>query len=261
MPRPEGAKPPRPASRLPPRRAPAEEIVAVEEAPSGTPPRLAIVVDDLGNDPRALERLLQIREPLTGAVLPGLPRSRETAIALSRAGKEVLLHLPMEPLDAQIQPGPGLIRDSMSSSDVETTLQADLIDVPGAVGVNNHMGSKGTADRRIVTMLLQGLSRRRLFFLDSRTTSETVVPEEGARSGVVVLSRDVFLDDSADPDSIERQLDSAEDVARREGRAIAIGHPRPSTLAALERRLPLLRERGITACRVSSLSRGPSPRP
>jgi polysaccharide deacetylase 2 family uncharacterized protein YibQ len=167
----------------------------------------------------------------------------------------------MEPLDAQIQPGPGLIRDSMSSAEVEAVLRADLADVPGADGVNNHMGSKGTADRRIVGALLQALSTRRLFFLDSRTTGETVVPEEGFRVGVAVLSRDVFLDDSDDPASVERQLDAAEDLARKEGRAIAIGHPRPATLALLEQRIPRLRDRGITACRVSSLKREASPRP
>jgi polysaccharide deacetylase 2 family uncharacterized protein YibQ len=243
------------------RRPDTEEIVATEE-PVGRPgPRLAIVVDDLGNDPRALDRLLRIREPVTGAVLPGLPRTRETALALSRSGKEVLLHLPMEPIDPQIHAGPGLIRDSMSPAEIEATLASDLSDVPGADGVNNHMGSKGTADRKTVASLLQALSRRHLFFLDSRTTVSTVVHEEGRRIGVAVLSRNVFLDDAADQESVERQLDAAEDLARREGSAIAIGHPHASTLTVLERRLPRLREKGITACLVSSLAGRPSPPP
>ncbi len=217
------------------------------------------MIDDLGNDSRALDRILRIRAPLAGAVLPGLPRSRETADALRAAGKEVLLHLPMEPLDSKINPGPGLIRDSMSAGEIEATLAADLASVPGADGVNNHMGSKGTADRKTVSALLAGLSRRGLFFLDSRTTGSTVVPDEGARLGVRVLSRNIFLDDAADEQSVERQLDSAEAACRRDGFAVAIGHPHPTTLAVLERRLPKLRDRGVTACRVSELRPSPLP--
>ena len=217
------------------------------------------MIDDLGNDSRALQRLLRIREPLAGAVLPDLPKSRETADALRGAGKEVLLHLPMEPLDSKMNPGPGLIRDSMSEEEIRSTLAADLRSVPGAIGVNNHMGSKGTADRRTVSVLLGQLAGRRLFFLDSRTTGSTVVAEEGLRLGVPVLSRTVFLDDSADEESVARQLDSAESAARKDGSAVAIGHPHPTTLSVLEQRLPKLRDRGITACRVSELT--PSPRP
>jgi uncharacterized protein len=217
------------------------------------------VIDDLGNDPRALDRLLRIRAPFAGAVLPELPRSRETADALRAAGKEVLLHLPMEPLDPKMKPGPGLIRDSMSAGEIESTLAADLASVPGADGVNNHMGSKGTADRKTVSALLGGLSRRGLFFLDSRTTGLTVVPDEGLRLGVPVLSRNIFLDDDADEQSVERQLDSAESASRKDGFAVAIGHPHPTTLAVLERRLPGLRDRGVTACRVSELRTSPLP--
>jgi polysaccharide deacetylase 2 family uncharacterized protein YibQ len=243
------------------RRPSTDEIVATEGPPLGRNPRLAIVVDDLGNDPRALDRLLRIQEPITGAVLPDLPRSRETSLALRQSGKEVLLHLPMEPLDSWVNPGPGLIRDSMSAAEIETTLAADLAEVPEADGVNNHMGSKGTADRRTVSALLAGLLRRQLFFLDSRTTRSTVVEEEGLRIGVPVLSRNVFLDDAADERSVELQLDEAEAIARKEGFAVAIGHPHPSTLAVLERRLPQLRGRGITASLVSELKRKSSPLP
>ncbi|MGH9442024.1 MAG: divergent polysaccharide deacetylase family protein [Thermoanaerobaculia bacterium] len=233
--------------------------MAQDPSAPASSPCLAIVVDDLGNDPRALERLLKISEPFAGSVLPELPKSRETALLLRQAGKEVLLHLPMEPLDPRMNPGPGLIRDSMSAEQVESALAADLESVPGADGVNNHMGSKGTADRRTVSALLAALSRRRLFFLDSRTTGSTVVQEEGARLRVPVFSRDVFLDDVPDEPSIERQFDSAEAAARKDGAAVAIGHPHSATLDVLERRLPKLRERGLTACRVSETRPSPLP--
>jgi polysaccharide deacetylase 2 family uncharacterized protein YibQ len=234
------------------RRASVDEIVTTEEPTA----RLAIVVDDLGNDSRALERLIGIREPLTGAVLPGLPKSRETARALAGAGKEVLLHLPMEPLDERLDPGPGLVRDSMSPAQIESMVAADLAAVPGADGVNNHMGSKGTADRTTVVAVLEALSRRGLYFLDSRTTTSTRMAQEAPRLGVPVLSRDVFLDDDAeDESSIERQFDRAEKAAREDGSAVAIGHPHDRTIAVLERRMPQLRQHGITACRVSGLIR------
>ena len=238
-----------------------DEIVATGEPSTTTRPRLAIVVDDLGNDARALDRLLRLREPFTGAVLPGLPRSRDTALALAGAGKEVLLHLPMEPLDPRMNPGPGLIRDSMPPAEIERVLADDLAGVPGARGVNNHMGSTATADRKTVSSLLGALSRRGLFFLDSRTTSSTVVEEEGRRIGVPILSRTVFLDDAKDEASVERQLDAAEEAARKDGWAIAIGHPHPATLAVLERRLPQLSERGITASLASTLVPSRLPRP
>jgi polysaccharide deacetylase 2 family uncharacterized protein YibQ len=238
-----------------------DEIVTTVEPSAKTKPRLAIVVDDLGNDSRALERLLRLREPFTGAVLPGLPRSRETALALAGAGKEVLLHLPMEPLDPRMNPGPGLIRDSMPPAEIERVLADDLAGVPGARGVNNHMGSKGTADPGTVASLLGALSRRGLFFLDSRTTSSTVLEEEGRRLGVPVLSRTVFLDDAQDEASVERQLDAAEDAARKDGWAVAIGHPHAATLAVLERRLPQMSGRGITAALASTLVPSRSPRP
>jgi polysaccharide deacetylase 2 family uncharacterized protein YibQ len=244
---------PRPAPRPAARRSPSREegIVLVEDpAPD---PRLAIVVDDLGNDEAALARVLAIREPLTGAVLPALPHSRSTAEALRSAGKEVLLHLPMEPLDSRAKPGPGLVRTAMTPGQVADVLTADLEDVPGAAGVNNHMGSRATADRRTMDAVLSVVGKRGLFFLDSRTTAFTVAAEEAGRLGVPCRSRSVFLDDVADEEAIRAQLDRAVADARTEGAAVAIGHPHPATLAVLERELPRLHGEGIRLVGVAEL--------
>jgi len=228
-------------------------VLAEDPAPD---PRLAIVVDDLGNDRAALDRVVAIAEPLAGAVLPGLPRSRATALALRSAGKEVLLHLPMEPLDPGAKPGPGLVRTAMTPAEVGAVVSADLDDVPGAAGVNNHMGSKATADRRTMDAVLSVLGKRGLFFLDSRTTAFTVAAQEAGRLGVRCRSRSVFLDDVPEDAAIRAQLERAVAEARSEGAAVAIGHPHPATLAVLEQELPALREEGIRLVVVSELFAG-----
>ena len=244
--------PPRAAQRRSAHPAPREEGIVLAADPSPAP-RLAIVVDDLGNDDAALARVAALPAAITGAVLPGLPRSRESAQTLRSAGKEVLLHLPMEPLDRSARPGPGLVKVGMTAGDITQVLTADLADVPGADGVNNHMGSRASADRPTMDAVLSVLKKRGLYFLDSRTTAFTVAAEEAGRLGVPCRSRSVFLDDVAEESAIRRQLDRAVEDARAEGAAIAIGHPHPATLAVLERALPELRGKGIRLVRVSDL--------
>lgn len=219
-------------------------------------PRIAIIIDDLGNDQAAVELLARWREPVAGAVLPMLPGSPAAAEALSRSGKEVLLHLPMEPRGLPgVRPGPGLILVSQTDGQIRATLSADLDSVPAATGVNNHMGSLATADRRVMQVVAAELARRGLFFVDSRTTDQTVAAEAAARARVPCASRRVFLDDVQTDEAVERSLDDLVAKARAEGFAIAIGHPHPVTLAVLGRELPRIGERGVRLVRVSELVR------
>ncbi len=162
----------------------------------------------------------------------------------------------MEPLDPHAKPGPGLVRTAMTSAEIGEVLAADLEDVPGAAGVNNHMGSKATADRRTMDAVLSILAKRGLFFLDSRTTAFTVAAREAGRLGVPCRSRSVFLDDVPEESAILGQLDRAVAEARSEGAAVAIGHPHSATLAVLERELPRLREEGVRLVAVSELLTG-----
>ena len=234
-----------------------EGIVLSREAVPGA--RLAIVIDDLGNDPAAAARVAALAGPIAGAVLPALGRSRETALALARAGKEVLLHLPMEPIDSRADPGPGVVRVAMSRREIAALVTADLEDVPGADGVNNHMGSKASASRATMDAILGIVKDRGLYFLDSRTTAFTVAAEEAARLGVPCRSRSIFLDDVADEKAIGAQLDAAVEEARTQGAAIAIGHPHSATLGVLERELSRWSARGVSLSRVGDLmSRGTS---
>ena len=211
------------------------------------------MIDDLGNDDGALARIEALPAPVAGAVLPALPRSRETARALAASGKDVLLHLPMEPLDPRAQPGPGLVRTGMTRREIARIVAADLDDVPGAMGINNHMGSRASADRPTMDAVLAVAKERNLFFLDSRTTAFTVAAEEAGRLGVPCRSRSVFLDDVPEEGAIRAQLERAAAEARSEGAAIAIGHPHAATLAVLEREIPRLRAEGLRIVAVSEL--------
>lgn len=215
---------------------------------------MAVVVDDLGNELAPAARIAGWREPVAGAVLPDLRWSAASAETLARGGHEVLLHLPMEPEGyPRVRPGPGLVLRSQSDAEIERLLEDDLATVPGAVGVNNHMGSAATADPRVMRAVVRVLSRRGLFFLDSRTTDATVAEKTAEEASVRAASRRVFLDDVAREDPIRAQLDELVRRAHQEGSAIAIGHPYPVTLFVLEKELPELRKRGVEVVRVGDL--------
>lgn len=215
---------------------------------------MAIVIDDLGNDLPAAERIARWSEPVGGAVLPGLRWSAASARMLERGGKEVLLHLPMEPEGyPKVRPGPGVILRSQSDAEILRVLEEDLASVPGAVGVNNHMGSVATADPRVMRTVARALADRGLFFLDSRTTDATVAELAAQVASVPVISRRVFLDDVATEEAVRAQLAELMRRAREEGAAVAIGHPYPATLAVLEAELPGLSAKGVRLVKVGEL--------
>lgn len=246
---------PRPSASPAPRRATPTPERPKPSPPGGTP-RVAIVIDDLGNELGPSERIAGWKTPVAGAVLPDLRWSAASAETLARGGKEVLLHLPMEPEGyPRVRPGPGLVLRSQSDSEIERLIEEDLATVPGAVGVNNHMGSAATQDVRVMRAVARVLSRRNLFFLDSRTTDATVAERTAEAASVRAASRRVFLDDVATEEAIRAQLDELVRRARQEGEAIAIGHPYPVTLFVLEKELPGLAGRGVKLVKVSELVR------
>ena len=221
-------------------------------SPAG--PRVAIVIDDLGNELAPAERIAGWAESVAGAVLPGVRWSAESAHVLAHGGKEVLLHLPMEPEGyPRVRPGPGVVLRSQSDAEIARLLEADLATVPGAIGVNNHMGSAATADPRVMKVVAHVLSPRGLFFLDSRTTDATVAERSAEEASVPTVSRRVFLDDVATEAAVGRQLEEFVRRARVEGDAVAIGHPYPATLAVLEREMPRFASEGVRLVRVSEL--------
>jgi len=218
----------------------------------------AIIIDDLGENLEAARQLLALPYSLTFSVLPHLRDSVEIAEEARRAGHEVMLHLPMEPeAGPHAAPGEGEIRIGMTSSEVEQILQSDLASVPHAVGVNNHMGSRATADPRLMTALMRALAGRHLYFVDSRTTAASVALEAARREGLPSFYRSVFLDDKETVPYTLGQLRQFRRVLEEQGTALAIGHPYPSTIAALARFLPQLDSDDVQLAPASQLMRLP----
>jgi len=197
----------------------------------------AIVIDDLGQDLPAADELLALPYPLTFSVLPHLPHSVKTAEEAHRGGREVMLHLPMEP-ESSAKPGPGEIRVGMREAEVDQTVDEDLRSVPYVSGVNNHMGSRATADIALMRWVIKVLEQRQLFFVDSRTTAKSVAFEVARKQGLPTFFRSVFLDDTETVPYTLGQLREFRRVIESQGLALAIGHPHPSTIRALGQFLP-----------------------
>ena len=208
-------------------------------------PRLAIILDDMGYDRAAADSVFSLRFSITVSVIPNLPRSTEIAEEAYRHGDQVLLHLPMEADADGGMREPIELRVGMKTDKVEKEVTAMLDTVPHAVGVNNHQGSRATADAALMAELMPLLLRRGLFFIDSRTTVATVAYEAAQRAGVPSASRKVFLDDTVSREAVRAQIRLAARDAERDGSAIAIGHPHPATIAALAEEVPQLEAHGI----------------
>lgn len=226
-------------------------VVPAAETRATSPALVTIIIDDLGNSLAHGRRVIALPAPIALAILPHTAYSARLATEAHRARKDVLLHLPMQPLN-DAEPGPGLVEVSMPARELAVTLDYDLHTVPHAVGVNNHMGSRMTQDEAAMRRLLEALrARGNLFFVDSRTGPNSTTARVGRSLGVPILTRDVFLDHEIDPAAIRARLDELVAIARRRGHAIGIGHPHPQTLAALEAWLATTANQNV---RVASLS-------
>jgi polysaccharide deacetylase 2 family uncharacterized protein YibQ len=233
--------------------------VAPQEAPSpaGAPSsgqaRLAIILDDLGNDRSAAEAIFALPYPLTISVLPNHPHSVEIAEEAHRRGYQVMLHLPMEAV-GQGRPESQELRPGMSGKDVRVLVNEFLRAVPDVAGVNNHQGSQSTTDVALMDELMPVLRDHKLFYIDSRTTAATVAFDAAQRAGVQSAFRNVpFLDDVAEVSAVRKQLLLALQEAGEKGKAIAIGHPHPATLKALQEVLPEAKAQSVRLVFASEL--------
>lgn len=184
---------------------------------------LAVIIDDAGYNLGELQAFLDLPGPLTIAVLPNLPHSREAALRVVAAGKDVILHCPMEAAGGE-DPGPGALRTDQAPAQVESLLAAAFASVPGAQGMNNHMGSRATTDEALMGTVLGFLKREGKFFVDSRTTADTVGPRVARDLGVPFLQRDVFIDESTSDPDIAAAFGRGIAEARTRGQAVLIGH-------------------------------------
>ena len=216
-------------------------------------PRLAVIIDDLGYDIPSAERVLALPFPLTVAVLPHLPHSSEVAGRAERRGFEVLLNLPMESESAQSPAEAIELHSGFDAGETSRMLDAMLATVPGAVGVNNHQGSRATADSALMKHVIAALAARHLFLIDSRTTSSSVAFDAARAAGLPAAYRTEFLDDVQEPAAILAQLERAERRAKETGWAVAIGHPYRVTVNVLTDALPDLEVRGVRLVRASEI--------
>jgi polysaccharide deacetylase 2 family uncharacterized protein YibQ len=214
--------------------------------------RIALVIDDLGRRPADLETIAALGVPVAHAVLPFEPHSTEIARRAAAAGAEVLLHMPMEAVEGD-DPGPGALWLGMGEAELVSTTAAALAEVPGAVGINNHMGSAVTADPKAMAAVL-GLARERgLYYLDSRTTPATVGFRLARELGLPAAERQVFLDDTLSHEAIHAEFDRLLALAGESGSAIAIGHPHAATFELLAEEVPRARAAGFRFVRLSEL--------
>ncbi|NOX25655.1 MAG: divergent polysaccharide deacetylase family protein [Deltaproteobacteria bacterium] len=206
--------------------------------------KIAIVIDDIGNQKKLAEEIMALDLNLSFSILPYRPFSKILARKAVSLGRDVLLHLPMEPQDHKWNPGKGALLLSMSRADILTTLTGDLAQVPMAAGVNNHMGSAFTENRAAMGTVLTDLRQHKgLFWLDSMTTPRSVGFAMAREMGLVSARRDIFLDNIQKSTAIIKQLDKLVNLARRQGHAIGIAHPHPETLKALKRYQYTLRQK------------------
>jgi len=207
---------------------------------------LVFVIDDAGNNLRELEPLLRIPYPFTIAVLPGLPYSAEAAKRIRAAGKEVILHQPMEAIGAQ-NPGPGAIYSGMSASEIRTILARNIAEVGPVAGINNHQGSKVTMDREAMQTILSFCAENGIYFLDSRTTADTVAPVVARQMGIKIGERNVFIDNEQDREAMLRYITGGLERAQKNGSAVMIGHTwSPDLAPLLAEQFPLFVSQGYT---------------
>ncbi|MDH7499544.1 MAG: divergent polysaccharide deacetylase family protein [candidate division NC10 bacterium] len=218
--------------------------------------RIAIIIDDLGYNGRNYRPFLTIPYPLSLAILPSQPYSERIAREAIGQGKEVLLHLPLEPHGyPEKDPGKGVILSGMSEEEMRRVFSQDLKSIPGAVGVSNHMGSRLMEEEEAMRTLLLEMKRKDLYFVDSVTTRNTIAPQLAKELGVRVGARRIFLDNSPERSYIEGQIRSLSRIAKRDGSAIGVGHPYAITASVLQELLPHLEKEGIDLVPASQLVR------
>ncbi len=249
LPAPKPAPPPKQVKRAvvvpapkPPVRLPVEKTAGPIKK-TFAHPKIAFIIDDIGYSIDYKKNLTSLGNKVTYAILPQLKYSGLYAKLSEKTGAKVILHLPMEAING-MSPGPGLIKRSMSTEEILEVLRRDIDAVPGLVGVNNHMGSLGTSDRHVMETVLKELKRRNLFFVDSRTSKQSIAPEVAEQVRIPFLKRDVFIDNLETEAHVREKIREAAQIAAEQGYAVAIGHYKAVTLKVLGEEIPRLIEQG-----------------
>ena len=222
-------------------------VKAVPKPPvKGKNGRIAIVLDDWGFNRTHCKQIQEFPAPVTVAILPELPYSKDVLQCTRACGKEAIIHLPLEPyVDRDKYPRGYIISTEMSQPEALKILRRYLDELPGVSGVNNHMGSKATEDPKLMTTIMEELKKHGLFFLDSMTSGNSICGDVAARIRIPFTRRSVFLDNRNDRASIEYQFSRAAAIARTKGSALVIGHDRALTLQIVAEQIRKLRAQGF----------------
>tara|TARA_R110002095_G_scaffold216407_1_gene213514 strand:+ start:1389 stop:2705 length:1317 start_codon:yes stop_codon:yes gene_type:complete len=224
-------------------------------APQGNG-KIAIIIDDMGLTLRS--KLVEVMPaPLTLSYLPYAKDLKERTKRAAANGHELMVHIPMQPLNDNIDAGPHVLKVDQTPKELLANLDWDLSRFDGFVGVNNHMGSRITGDRRSMAYVMSDLKKRGLYFIDSRTISASVAADVAKEYGLAYGERDIFLDHKITPEFIHGALKKLEDKARKNGYAIAIGHPHKETIDALKEWIPTLKDKGLTLVPASAVLHQP----
>lgn len=231
---------------------PASSPLPPEHLQSGKP-KIAIVIDDMGVDRKRSARAMELPGKVTLSFLPyASDLAHQTGIAKAK-GHELMLHVAMEPESTEVDPGPNVLLTGVPPKELQANLNWNMAQMADYIGVNNHMGSRFTRDLAGMRLVMAALKDRGLFFLDSLTSRDSVAAIAAAEAGVPYTRRHIFIDHKDDAAFIARQIAQIEDLAKKQGYAVAIGHPRELTLDALEKWLPGLAEKGFELIGVSGL--------
>ena len=207
--------------------------------------QMAIVIDDFGYSKEPIDAFAGIARPLTFAVLPYRSFSNEAASRGLSSGHQIILHLPMEPMAQAEQSEKVTITVSMSDSEIKEVTQKAIHSIPGLIGVNNHQGSRATADRRVMKAVLGELKGNSLFFFDSRTSSQSVGTETARQMGIRTEENQLFIDNTDEVSAVKAKLRTAQDMAIKYGSVIVIGHARMNTAIAVSEMVAELEAKGI----------------
>ena len=208
-------------------------------------PKIAIIIDDAGLNKTMTKYAINLPGPLTISFMSYASRLEQQVNLAKKAGHEVIAHIPMEPFNSSLNPGPRFLSTRDSDKQILKNFRWSLSKVPGIVGVNNHMGSRFTSDQRGMQIVMSELKRQGLLFLDSRTSIDTIGVKLAKKFGVPHAARNIFLDHDPSIKAIKRQLAALTKFATKTGYGIALGHPRKTTIEALSQWLPVLPEHGV----------------
>lgn len=230
-------------------------FVAALQAAHAESPAIAIIIDDLGHNLRAGERVTSFNWPITCSILPARPYSAHLAKQAHQNGKEIMVHLPMQASKAQ-RLGHGALTMGMNKREFVQAVNTSIDAIPFASGINNHMGSLLTRHAQHMDLLMQTIANRDdyLYFVDSKTTASTVARQAASDYYIPSLMRDVFLDANAhDEEFVRNQFKRLIEISKQQGYALAIGHPYDTTMSVLDQELSKLSQQDIQLVQVSKL--------